>query len=87
MTAPTPDIRDLAATLTTRQLELRTGDLARAAGRLADDATRFAASIHSRPVAGDASRIAQAALQLAIEAARLDGMREIAGVFTTEGPS
>lgn len=66
-----------AAAFVQRQADLRRESLARDAQYLADDAARFAAHIiKGGPYAGDASRLAQAALQIALAAARLDEMAE-----------
>lgn len=82
LAATIPDA--LAARLAANQIERDLTALAADASRLADDAQRFAAGlIRRRPVAGDASRIAQSSLQLAIQAARLDALRETVAYLGT----
>lgn len=69
----------LAARMAASQIERDFNALAVEAQRLADEAARFAAGLVRRGlVAGDASRLAQGSLQMAMQAARLDALRETA---------
>lgn len=68
---------DTPADFVQRQANLCREALAQDAQYLADHATRYAADIiKGGPYGGDASRLAQAALQLALAAARLDEMAQ-----------
>jgi transcriptional regulator with XRE-family HTH domain len=72
-----PDGDGLATRMAARQIERDLNALAVEAQRFAEDATRFATGLdRHRLVAGDASRLAQSALQLAMQGARLDALRE-----------
>lgn len=82
----TPDT--LAAQMAARQIERDLNALAVDATRFAEDAQRFAAGLIRRtPVAGEASSLAQSALQLAIQAARLDALRDTAAYLTASAVS
>ena len=77
---------DLARRMADSQTRMAVESLRRDARRLAAAATRLVdQAATGGPVSGDASRIAQEALQLAQLAARLDGMRDIAGLLPEEG--
>lgn len=71
----------LARRLADNQVNSHAAMLAQDAERLAATTAQYAASLNAGPViAGAAWRIAQDALALAQLAARLDGMRDIAGL-------
>lgn len=73
---------DLARRMADNQIHMATEQLARDASRLAETARQYAADlIRGGPYGGGASRIAQDGADLARQAARLDGMRDIAGLI------
>jgi hypothetical protein len=77
-----PDDDRMAARMAASQIDRAAARLARDAQHLADDAERFAQdTANGVPSSGLASRLAQDALQLALSAARLDAMREIASLL------
>lgn len=76
---------DLARKIADQQLEMQVDALARDAKRLAEAAARIVDDIgRGVPVSGTARRLAQDASELAYAAARLDGMRDIAGLIAKE---
>lgn len=76
---------DHANRMTASQIAHLAGVIARDSERLIDDVQRFAASAgRGERVGSDARNLAEAALRLSWQAARLDGMREIAELHTAE---
>lgn len=73
---------DLSRRTADSQISMAVADLARDAERLADAARQYADGLaHGGLAGGGASRIAQDAANLSRQAARLDGMRDIAGLL------
>lgn len=73
---------DLTRRVLTNQLTHAERSLTRDAERLAAAARQFADSLATPgPVSGEAGRLAQAALQVAAQAARVDAMREATSVL------
>lgn len=67
------------------QISRAASDLARDADRLATDAGWYAASVAAGgPASGGAHRLAQGIADLLRQAARLDGMRDIAALLPDE---
>lgn len=80
-----PVVDELASGLINRQIKIALDTLERDAKDLAERSALYAGpTIRKGMVHGDMSRLAQDAQQLALAAARLDGMREIARVFVEE---
>jgi hypothetical protein len=76
---------DLARRMADSQTRMAVESLRRDARRLAAAVARLVdQAATGGPVSGDASRIAQEAMQLAQLAARIDGMRDIAGLIAKE---
>jgi hypothetical protein len=78
---------DLTRRMADRQVGLAAADLRRDARRFAEAASRFADETGS-PAShmGGAHRLAQDAIDLLRQAGRLDGLRDIAGLVTTDTP-
>jgi len=75
----------LAKRMTDNQIRMASDDLIRDADRLAEAARQYASDAKGgKPESGGAHRLAQTAADLLRQAARLDGMRDIAGLVAEE---
>lgn len=77
---------DLGRRMAARQIAAAAQDVARDADRLAATAAQYAADIRGGSHTGDAWQLAQAATDLLRQAARLDGMRDVAGLMADDEP-